>query len=60
MLSGHLWKPEACGQTALTDRSLLKRVNIGGKCQDAQILKRKSQHFEQLSNNMQLYFLKLK
>ena len=34
------WKSEACGQTVLPDRSLLK---IGGKCQNSKIQMR---HFE--------------
>ena len=29
------WKPEACGQTVLPDRSVLNWTKIGGKCQNS-------------------------
>ena len=37
------WKPEACGQTVLPDRSVLVGPKIGGKCQNSKIQMR---HFE--------------
>ena len=43
------WKPEACGQTVLPDRSLLIEQKIVEKCQNWKI---KMWHFEQYSNNV--------
>ena len=37
------WKLEACGQTVLPERSVLKGQKIGGKCQNSKIEMR---HFE--------------
>ena len=31
------WKPEACGQTVLPDRSVLIGQKIGGKCQNSNV-----------------------
>ena len=41
------WKPEACGQTELPDRSVFNRSKIGGKCQNWKIQMR---HFGWFSN----------
>ena len=47
---GEFWKPEACGQTVLPDKSVL----IGQKLvENAKI---KMRHFESFSNNVQLGF----
>ena len=50
------WKPEACSQTVLPDRSLLKRQKIGEKYQNWNILIR---HFGWFSNTVTIDHLKL-
>ena len=48
------WKPEACGQTVLPDRSVLIRQKNGGKCQNSKIQIR---YIEWFLNNLSKYYL---
>ena len=46
------WKPEACGQTVLPDRSILIGQKIGGKCQNWKIQMR---YFEWFLNTVKMW-----